>query len=95
MKIVFLPEVIDYLNNLILVLAEKNYFSFEENAQLYVQNIYDFIEFEIQNFPHKTTPIKIKHLGQKYIFYKANQRTTWFIFFEQKDNRFLITQNNQ
>ena len=43
-KIEILPEVVDFLNNLVKILFHKEYFGFEESAQNYVQNIYDFIE---------------------------------------------------
>ncbi len=86
-----LPEVIDYLNKLTQVLFDKEYFGFEETAQQYVQNIYDFMEYEIVNFPHKATPKPLKKFGSNYAFYKANNRTTWYIFFEKNANRYLIT----
>jgi hypothetical protein len=90
-KIEILPEVIDYLNNLTRVVFDKEYFEFEETAQNYVQNIYDFIEEEMINFPSKDTPKVLKKFGSNYAFYKANNNTTWYILFEKKSNRFLIT----
>jgi hypothetical protein len=53
--------------------------------------IYEFIEESIQTFPSKKTPKELKNFGQNYIFYKSNQRTTWYVFFEQSDNNYLIT----
>jgi len=90
-KIEISIEVIGYLNELIKILFEKEYFSFEESAQLYVKDIYDFIEFELYNLPHKTTPHIIKNFGSKYVCYKANKRTTWYIFFTTQENLILIT----
>lgn len=90
-KIEILPEVIDYLNNLTQVLFDQEYFGFEETAQQYVQKIYDFMEYEMINFPCKVTPILLKKFGSNYAFYKANNRTTWYIFFEKQANRYLIT----
>lgn len=91
-KIILLQQnVTDFLEDLILILFEKEYFGFEENAQLYVKNIYDFIEFELVHFPYKTTPKEINTFGANYAFYKANSRTTWYIFFEKSDNRYLVT----
>lgn len=84
-------NVREYLENLIRILFENDYFGFEESAQIYVSKIYDFIEFDIINFPYKISPEKLKHLGTKYAFYKANENTTWYIFFEINDNRILIT----
>ncbi len=89
--IIFQQNVTDYLENLVQILFEKKYFGYEESAQIYVSKIYDFIEYKIINFPHKTTPEELKHFGSKYAFYKANEHTTWYIFFEKKNNRYLIT----
>lgn len=90
-KIEIFPEVISYLNELIAQLFYKEYFGFEDSAQLYVQKIYDFIENDLINFPHKKTPKKLKNFGSYYAFYKPNNRTTWYIFFEKSGNRYLIT----
>ena len=42
------------------------------------------MEYEIVNFPHKATPKPLKKFGSNYAFYKANNRTTWYIFFEKR-----------
>ena len=84
--VILQQNVRECLENLIQILFENDYFGFEESAQ-----IYDFIEFDIINFPYKIFPEKLKHLGTKYAFYKANENTTWYIFFEINDNRILIT----
>jgi hypothetical protein len=90
-KIEILPEVIVFLNELVGILFYKEYFGFEDSAQLYVQKIYDFIENDFINFPHKKTPRKLKKIGSYYAFYKPNNRTTWYVFFEKSKNRYLIT----
>lgn len=90
-KIEIFPEVITFLNELIAQLFYKEYFGFEDSAQLYVQKIYDYIENDLINFPHKKTPRKLKNFGSYYAFYKPNNRTTWYIFFEKSNNRYLIT----
>jgi hypothetical protein len=90
-KIEILPEVIIFLNELIELLFNKEYFGFEDSAQFYVQKIYDFIENDLINFPHKSTPIKLKKFGSNYVFFRPNNRTTWYIFFEKSNNRYLIT----
>ena len=90
-KIIFRNSVLDYFDELVYTLFKEEYFSYSENAQLYVDKIVDFIFLEINNFPHKFTPKKIGYLGSNYIFYKANARTTWYIFFEERNQQFLIT----
>lgn len=79
------------MDELVYTLFEEEYFSYSENAQLYVDKIVDFIISEINNFPHIVTPQKLHYLGSYYIFYKSNTRTTWYIFFEKKSQSYLIT----
>ena len=89
--ILYRPEVETYLNELIFVLFKEKYFSYLENSILYKDKIIDFIESDIATFPSKKTPKELKNFGSKYIFYKSNQRTTWYVFFENKNNNYLIT----
>lgn len=65
--------------------------SYIENAESYVERIYEFAECSIHTFPHKKSPEKLSHLGKSYIFYKSNPRTTWYLFFELRDANYLIT----
>ena len=67
-KVIFKNKVLDYLDELVYTLFKEEYFSYSENAQLYVDKIVDFIFSEINNFPHKRTPQKIQFLGSNYIF---------------------------
>jgi hypothetical protein len=90
-KVIFKNKVLDYLDELVYTLFKEEYFSYSENAQLYVDKIVDFIRLEINSFPHKITPLKLKYLGSNYIFYKSNNRTTWYVFFERKNQKYLIT----
>lgn len=89
--VVFTPHVIDFLDDLVRVLYKKEYFGFIETAEEYVLKIYDAVPENIKSSPHKLTPLKIKHLGSNYIFYKSNNRTTWYVFFEKKNQNYLIT----
>ena len=52
-KIIFADKVSNYLDQLVYVLFEEEYFSYSENAQVYVNKIVDFIVSEIASFPHK------------------------------------------
>ena len=84
-------EVVHFLNQLAFKLFEKDYFSYFDNAVVYKDKIIDFIENNLPHFPSKKTPLKVKYLGQNYIFYTSNQRTTWYVFFEKENNNYLIT----
>jgi hypothetical protein len=90
-KVIFKDELLLYFDELIFTLFVQEYFSYEENAKRYVDKIVDFIILEINSFLHKPTPQKLRYLGSYYIFYKANNRTTWYIFFERQNFVFLIT----
>lgn len=87
----YLREVEGYLNELSYLLFQKEYFGFLESSFDYVDNLIDFIEYNLAIFPYKKTPENLIELGSKYIFYKANANTTWYIFFENYDNRFIVT----
>jgi len=84
-------EVVNYLDNLVYILYKDEYFGFIESAEAYVIKIYDFISESIYIQLHKPTPKELLKLGNNYIFYKANSITTWYIFFESNENRFLVT----
>jgi hypothetical protein len=85
------PESEDYFNELVFTLFKKDYFSYLENAILYKDKILYFIENNISTFPSRKTPKKLQSYGLNYIFYKSNQRTTWYVFFEKSENNYLIT----
>ena len=90
-SVIFNFEVIYYLDSLIRKLYNDDYFSYIENADLYVEKIYEFTENSIHTFPHKTTPTDLLYLGSNYIFYKSNARTTWYIFFENQNSSYVVT----
>lgn len=88
--IIFSEEFHQSIEELIKTLFVKEYFGFEIECQQYGDRIYDFVENNI-NYPiSKASPEKFQKYGKKYVKYIANKRTTWYIFFDQKDNQFII-----
>ncbi|HAH56045.1 MAG TPA: hypothetical protein DCM02_12380, partial [Flavobacterium sp.] len=87
----FQNGVLDYLDDLVFILFKEEYFGFMQSSYDYVDKIIDFINYNITTFPSRKTPPELKNFGSNYIFYKSNQRTTWYVFFENKNNNFLIT----
>lgn len=87
--IVYSQEAEKYLKELIDVLFENEYFSFRDDAIEYVLKIRDYVRQNIA-YPAKETPIKFRDHGEKYMFYKANANTTWYIFFNQDEQRFVV-----
>ncbi|OHT43242.1 hypothetical protein [Flavobacterium tructae] len=90
-KVIFEKEVLDYFDDLVFALFKEEYFGFPESAQNYVDKIVVFIISDISSFPHKKTPKLLQYLGSNYIFYKPNAETTWYIFFEKRNQNYLIT----
>lgn len=91
--VVFAPEVVDELYELISVLVHEEYLSNYELAESYAQDIVTFIETNINVFPAKKAPLSLSRYGydQQYMFYKRNNRTTWYILFETHETAYLIT----
>ena len=85
-------EVNSFFNNLIDILLEGGYFSFIESAFDYVFNMKNYIEKYIAILPNHIAPDYFDKYqkGMKYITYQANKRTTWYFFFLQEDNRYLV-----
>ena len=81
--IFFKKEVLESFNDLVFELYSKDYFASLDYAIDYKDKLVSFINNSIASFPHKTTPKKLKHFGEKYIFYNSNQRTTWYVFFKR------------
>ena len=75
---------------MIEILFAKEYFGFEIACQLYAEKIYDFVDYNIHKPISRDAPMPFQKFGKNFIVYKANNRTSWYIFFDQKDNQFLI-----
>lgn len=80
----------DYLNDLIDILFYKEYFSYVENAENYVVALKNEIENYIDVKQHYQTPTKLSRYGNLYIIVSPNNRTSWYVFFEKKENRYLV-----
>ncbi|WP_226064661.1 hypothetical protein [Kaistella polysaccharea] len=90
-KIIVYREIFEIqINDLIDILIFKEYFSFEESAVHYAEKIYHFIDANIDSPLVKTSPEKFQKYGKKYLRYKANNQTSWYIFFDHKNHRFLV-----
>lgn len=88
--IIFSSDVEFYLAKLIDTLYEQNYFGFKEDAKSYVQEIILFVMNNDFKFNVTKTPKKLEKFGSKFLKYKANNQTTWYIFFDERDHQFLI-----
>lgn len=89
MKVLFLPEVRYYFQELVDILFKKEYFSFEESAVNYVRELI----LDIQNtLPSKASKIAPPYFnrygkGMYYTNFRKNKTTQWYVFFTKyKEN---------
>ena len=89
-SIYYSEELIELTDELLFVLYTQDYFGFREDAQNYVNKIYDFIKATISTYPAKNTPPALSKYGSKYIYYKANTKTIWYIFFDIDEEKYFV-----
>jgi len=91
-QIGFLPEVTDYLEELAKNLYEQNYFGSKDASKEYVGKIIDYVFNYIGILPDKKAPAQFNRYGKnmKYLSYRANKQTTWYVFFQKHDEYFLV-----
>ncbi|MDR0437651.1 MAG: hypothetical protein LBH22_05040 [Bacteroidales bacterium] len=83
MKVIILPEVQEYLDSLVPILYEKEYFGFEESAIGYVDELIANIKTSLHRLPHKPASVYFDQYEKDmhYAAFKVNPRTTWYAFF--------------
>jgi hypothetical protein len=92
-KVLADPDVIDYLYELVDILYEKQYFSFEEDSVEYVVELFEDIITNLPKKRRKPAPKHLKKYGEnlEYAAFKKNKRTTWYTFFDiYKDNEEIV-----
>ena len=91
-EVIYAKEVELYLDELLIVLFEKGYFSFPDDAKSYVDRIINYIEQNIGILPERNAPQYFNRyaMNLKYIIYRANKATSWYVFYQQRENIFLI-----
>lgn len=93
MKVLFAPEVIDDLYNLVEILVRKGYFGTYDFAVSYVEDLINDIQAIIHVSLKKKAPLYFNKYGKDlyYIKCRKNYHTTWYVFFKVIDDTYLIT----
>ena len=91
-EIKFDKSALFFLEDLTDILITKEYFSFTDTANKYVEDIVSFIIKNINTTKHKVAPPYFNKHGKDmyYITYHRNKNTTWYIFFERTKSHCLI-----
>ena len=83
MKVLFLPEVRQYLQELEDILFEKEYFAYEDSAVQYVRELIWDIENTLPLRASKTAPSYFNRYGKgmHYAMFRKSKVTQWYAFF--------------
>jgi hypothetical protein len=93
MKVLFLPEIRQYVIELEDILFEKEYFGFEESAVQYVRELISDIEKTLPMRVGKIAPSYFNRYGKgmHYAIFQKNKTTQWYVFYTkyQKNNEII------
>ena len=91
--ILYVPKVSEYLNNLVDILYENDYFGFRESAKEYVIDLRDKIELSLPLLTPRHPRYRRKIYGKhtKYITVRKNKHTSYYVFFLQKADKYIVT----
>jgi len=83
MKVIVTPGVYDYLENLVIILHENDYFGFEDSARKYVDDLYNNIINGLSTCVKKRAPKYFDKYGKGmyYISLIKSKHTHWYVFF--------------
>ena len=89
MKVLFLPEVEDYLYKLTEILYKKDYFGFKESAVRYVTDLKNDIKINLPNKVKRPAPRFFDRHGKKMLYatFQKNKSTQWYVFFNIYENK--------
>jgi hypothetical protein len=85
MNVFTTQEVKIYLNDLITILYQKGYFSYEDTAKKYVIDLIDDIQTNLPHIRHRPAPKHYEKYGKElyYATFRKNRRTQWYAFFSK------------
>ena len=83
MNVRFAPETLDYLEYLVTILYQKEYFSWLDTSKKYVDGLIDDIENYLSVKQHNPAPKYFDKYGKnmEYASFRKNRNTTWYVFF--------------
>ena len=104
MSVIILPEVLQYLDDLVFILFQKQYFSYLDTSIEYIDDLIEDIKNNLPAKRKRPAPeyfIRfVANLEQaanmQYAVFKKNKRTSWYVFFttyedeQTGDDIFLI-----
>jgi hypothetical protein len=96
MQVIALPEVLEYLKDLIQTLYDEEYFGFEEAAKKYVEELFHDITTTLHTRFKRPAPKYFDRYGKGmyYAVFVKSKNTQWYVFFtiykEQNEVIYLV-----
>ncbi len=83
MKVLVAPEVRQYLKELSQILYDKDYFSYLDYAERYVEELFGDIATTLPTRLHRPAPRHFDRYGEGmyYASFRRSRATTWYAFF--------------
>ena len=93
-QVLALPEVRRYFVELIQILYDQGYFSFESSAIEYVTDLFVDIEQNLPTKFKKPAPAHFEKYGKNlyYASFRKSRHTQWYVFFTIHTDAFSDTQ---
>jgi hypothetical protein len=92
-EVTFCEEAEADLEELLDALCANRYFGSFYPANEYVERLKYYAKQNIGRYPDREAPPYFRrHYGEnlRYIVYKVHKTTSWYIFYQEESNRFLI-----
>ena len=95
-RVLFIPEVRQYVKTLVPILYNMGYFGYLEGSKKYVKELIDNIKANLPICLHKPAPKHFNKYGKNmhYAIFRKNKQTTWYAFFtkynENGDTIYLV-----
>jgi hypothetical protein len=88
----YTQEVDLFFAELAHTLFARGYFGYMDTARAYAERLYVYTQQYVGILLGKDAPPEFVRYGKelKYIAYRANKATTWYILYRQQGNRFLV-----
>ena len=83
MNVIILPKVLEYLDTIVFILFEKEYFGFLDTSIRYVEELIDDIKINLPIKSYKPAPAYFDKYGKGmyYASFRKNKHTQWYVFF--------------
>ena len=91
-EIKYHKDVLLFLDELVDILIDKEYFSFYEYSAQYIEDIVLYVKNNIASRHHKKAPSYFSKYSDNlfYITYQRSKQTTWYILFQKTGQYYFI-----